>query len=188
MVPFAVGELDDLVLDRRAVAGADARDFPRVQGRQMQVFADDRAHLRGRMPQVADTFGFSPCRGCTWKKEPEAHRRAGPQIGSIRCCRHAAASGVPVFKRMVRNPGRVQFPGQLLGRRFVGPAGGIGRVADEYSPVQECPVVRDRPRRRQDFLASRNLTPQTRPFRHDDLGRPWPGDARRGSRFQETVS
>ena len=42
MMPSLVGELDDLVLDGRAVAGADALDLSRIQGRQMQMVAHDR--------------------------------------------------------------------------------------------------------------------------------------------------
>ena len=35
-----LGELDDLILDRRAVPGSDAGDLARVQRRLMQVVAD----------------------------------------------------------------------------------------------------------------------------------------------------
>ena len=45
LVPLGVGELDDLVLDRRAVAGPAAADRAPIQRRLLKMGADDRLHF-----------------------------------------------------------------------------------------------------------------------------------------------
>ncbi len=53
LVRDLVGELDDLVFDRRAVARTDGMDLPAVHGRAMNVFADDALSLRRSPGDVA---------------------------------------------------------------------------------------------------------------------------------------
>ena len=57
LVAIAVGESDDLVLDRRAVARPGRRDPTCVQRRPVEVAADDRVRLRIREGDVAVDLG-----------------------------------------------------------------------------------------------------------------------------------
>ena len=53
LVHFLVGELDDLVFDRRAVARADRLNLPAVHGRAVHVLADDAMRLGRGVGDVA---------------------------------------------------------------------------------------------------------------------------------------
>ena len=53
LVRQLVGELHDLVLDRRAVSRADGLDLAAIHGRAVDVLADDAVRLRGREGDVA---------------------------------------------------------------------------------------------------------------------------------------
>ena len=137
MVPLALGELDDLVLDRRAVARADALDLSRVQGRQVQVLADDAADLGRGVAQVAQRRGCAPGGGCTWRRAAAARRRAGARISPSRCCRRAAASASRSSGAACSKPRSRMSSASSQGGRLVGPAGGVGGGADEDAPAQE---------------------------------------------------
>ena len=48
LVPLALGEAHHLVLDRRAIARADAGDLARIHRRAVEIGADHRMRRRGR--------------------------------------------------------------------------------------------------------------------------------------------
>ena len=104
MVPLAAGELDDLVLDGRAVAGADALDLSRVQGRQVQVFADDAADLGGGVAQVSSSTRFFTGRR-VYMEKGSGGSSPGWGVNFAQSMLSACSRiGVPVFRRRISKP------------------------------------------------------------------------------------
>ncbi len=132
-----VGEADHLVLDRRAIARADATDLAGVHRRAVEVGADDvvRAPFVCVMPQAIcrvvirsvrnenGTGGSSPC----------LHLEARPS----RWCGRRAAPACPVLRRPMRDPSAVKPLRQGNGGRLADPARRDLRLAHVDQAAQE---------------------------------------------------
>ena len=124
MVPFLVGELDDLVFDRRAIAGADALDFSRIQWRQMQMIADDRSDRRGRIAQMAE----DPVLYFAFAEHGKRQGRFITGLGNESFPFDAVGMQPhrrPGFQAQDSKPQGGYIFSQKLGRRLIGPAGGV---------------------------------------------------------------
>ena len=113
-----VGELDDLVLDRRAIARPDALDLPGIHRRAVDVLADQPQRLRrGERDVAAHLRAAARSSSC---RKLNGVGSASPGCSSKRAqsiVRPSSRGGVPVFRRHSRSPRLLQAsPSRTLRR------------------------------------------------------------------------
>ena len=102
-MPLRIGELDDLVFDRRTVARPSPADGTAVQRRLEQVFLNDVLELRSRPSEITRELGKSirsveerePVRLCLPVLPLKATQIEAPPVDP---------GGVPVLKRSIVSP------------------------------------------------------------------------------------
>ncbi len=138
LVTLLVREPDDLVLDRRAVARADALDRALVQRRPVQVGADEVVGRRGRVGDPARPLGQRRRRAVVIEREPR--RRIVARLPLERrvvdglAVDAARRAGLEPRQRQAQPRQRAR---QRHRRRLAGPAAGGPGVADEDRAAQE---------------------------------------------------
>ena len=134
-----VGELDDLVFDRRAVAGADRLNLPAVHGRAVHVFADDAVRLGSGERDVARHLRVMMGHLLGAKTERRRVRIAGlsfelrpvncPAVEPRRSSRLQPASAQAQLLQRFAQQNR---------RRFSGTSGGVLLFAAVNQAIEEC--------------------------------------------------
>ena len=100
LVAGLAGEAVDLVLDRRAVARADAFDHAGEHRRAVEAAADDLVRARVGVRDPARQLPRDACRAGRGTRTPaRADRPAAPPSPKNRCCARRAAAACPVFRR-----------------------------------------------------------------------------------------
>ena len=169
LVPVAVGEAVDLVLDRRAVARPDRGDGAAEQRRAVQVVADERVRARVREGDVTVDLG----RGDGLGLEGERHRLevARLPVHAIEIDRVAPdarrRAGLEPAHRKAQAAQRL---GQTDRRLLVDPPAGAAGEADVQQPPQEGAGGHDRAARFQHLARGQGDARELVPL-DDQIGR-----------------
>ena len=133
-----VGEPDDLVLDRRAIAGAPAGQMPAIDSAFAQILGDDPVRLFRRMGDAARDLGHGDPVG----QEAEGY---GLGVGRLHL-QSVPGDGAPIqpggragLEPTQRQPCGMQIGRQTGGRRFAMAACRNAQVAPVDDAVQEGP-------------------------------------------------
>ena len=137
-----VGKADDLRLDTRAIARADARDDAGVDGTAIQILADDAVRLLRGVSQVADRLIF----GRVFRRKRERQRRFVARLhlhlrkidaARVHARRRAgletAQRQSELFERVRQRQRGVHSVGAALAHTF----------ADDRAPIQKCARAED---------------------------------------------
>ena len=139
-----VGEPHDLVLERRAIARADALNLSVEQRRSIDVGAHEVADAIVGMQEV--TVDLRPRGG--WRKKREQDRRIVSAFDVKNSALHLELEIDALAIQPRRRPrlqtaplesDRLERLGQLARPRLAHPPGGLLLRADVNQPVQECP-------------------------------------------------
>ena len=106
LVPVALAEAHDLVLDRRAIARPAARDLPGIHRRAMHVRPDDLVRRRRRAGDAAvDLRRFDPLASAS-RTARAARRPAASPAAAQSMVVPSSRGGVPVLSRPSAKPSR----------------------------------------------------------------------------------
>ncbi len=137
-----MGELDDLILDRRAIARPDTLDLAAVERRPVEVFPDDGVRPVVRIARVANDPVLEGRPG----PKGEGHGRFVARLGGernpvdgVRVEPH----GCPRLKAKRFETGLFQVFRQVHGGWFIGPSGRVAVEADVDDAVEEGPGGND---------------------------------------------
>ena len=136
LVLLLVGEADDLVFDRRAVARADGVDLPRVHRRARDVFADDAQRLRRGVGDVAADLALGNLAGA------EAEGRRLGVAGLLLEARPVDGAAVEARRGSGLEPAAAQAEAlerfaEENGRRLAAASGGVLLLAAVDESVEE---------------------------------------------------
>ena len=106
LVPVALAEAHDLVLDRRAIARSAALDLPGIHRRAMHIVADDLVGRVGRAGDAALDLSVVDALGQRRRTAPAARRRAASRARAQSMVRPSSRGGVPVLSRPSAKPSR----------------------------------------------------------------------------------
>ena len=163
LVPVALAEAHDLVLDRRAIARPAARDLAGIHRRAMHVGADDPMRGLGGPGDAALDLRVRRSARSAPKTAPAARRRAAFPAPPSRWCGRRAAAACRSSGGRARSPAApASRESPSAGASPTRPAGDLP-LADVDQPAQERAGGQHHGAAAGNFRPSASLSPQTRP-------------------------
>ena len=173
LMPRLVGEADDLVLDRGAIARAPALDLAGIHRRAMQIAPDQ---LMGRRCRRGDVAGDLR-RGDPRRQKGEGLRRISPgwiSSAAQSMVRPSSRGGVPVLSRPSAKPSRSRVADKpSAGASPTRPAGVVSSPI-WIRPRRKVPVVSTTAPQAQDLARRRRIPRQAAILDDQILDRPGP--------------
>ena len=137
LMAVAVGEADDLVLDRRTIARAAAGDRAGIDGGAMRIRPHDAMGLGGGAGDVAGKLTARRSPRVSEEKNSGGSSPCWTSSASQSIVARSSRGGVPVFSRAEREAGRVEALRQRDRGRVAEPAGRRALVAEMDHAAQE---------------------------------------------------